>query len=160
MMASPVTPLHELMVEQYDYIFNLDGKLTINERISLFQAKRMSRNVECLTESSSKKARSLFNVSAAYWLYLKDYDVLEVVKGIERPLLIIQGESDYQVPMRDFEALDATLNGKDNVLLISYPGLGHLMTRAGDPPSPDDYYEDITVDPQVIDDIASFIKIN
>jgi predicted peptidase len=35
MMAAPVTPIHELMVEQYEYIYNLDGKKSINERFSL-----------------------------------------------------------------------------------------------------------------------------
>ena len=62
--------------------------------------------------------------------------------------------------MRDFEALSGVLEGKDNVTLISYPGLGHLMTKAGDPPSPDDYYEELTVDGKVIDDIAEFVKGN
>ena len=60
MMGAAVTPLHELMVEQYEYIFNLDGKLTLNERISLFQAKKMSINVSALTESSTKKSRQPF----------------------------------------------------------------------------------------------------
>ena len=160
MMAASVTPLHELMVEQYEYIFNLDGKLSIKERISLAQAKKMSKNVAALTPDSNKKAGSLFGVSAAYWLYLKGYDPLERAQGIGRPLLVIQGERDYQVPLRDFEALGGVLGGKDNVTLISYPGLGHLMTPAGNPPSPDDYYEELTVDRQVIDDIAKFVKGN
>lgn len=160
MMAASVTPLHELMVEQYEYIFNLDGKLSLKERISLAQAKKMSKNVSGLTEDSNKKSGDLFGISPAYWLYLNDYDVLERVQAIDKPLLVIQGESDYQVPMGDFEALGSVLKGKDNVTLISYPGLGHLMTQAGDPPSPDDYYEELTVDQQVIADIAEFVKGN
>ncbi len=160
MMSAAVTPLNELMVEQYEYIFNLDGKLSISERFSLAKAKKMSKKVSELTPDSSVAADKLFGISQAYWLYLNDYDVLQSVQNITRPLLIIQGESDYQVPMRDFEALEGVLSGKDNVTMISYPGLSHLMTQSGSPPSPDDYYEELNVDQQVIDDIAEFVKNN
>lgn len=160
MMAASVTPLHELMVEQYEYIFSLDGKLSLNERISLIQAKKMKKNVSALTTDSDTKPSSLFGISAPYWLYLNDYDVLERVQSIEKPLLVLQGESDYQVLMRDFEAIKNVLSDKENVTLISYPGLGHLMTQAGNPPSPDDYYQELTVDQKVIDDIAEFVKGN
>ena len=160
MMSAAVTPVNELMVEQYEYIFNLDGKLSINERLSLAKAKKMSKNVSELTSDSSVSADKLFGVSQAYWLYLNDYDVLQSVQNITRPLLVIQGESDYQVPMRDFEALEGVLSSKDNVTMISYPGLSHLMTQSGSPPSPDDYYEELHVDQQVIDDIAEFVKSN
>ncbi len=160
MMGAAVTPLNQLRVEQYEYIFNLDGKLTLNERISLFQAKKMSKNIDKLTSSSNKKAKDLFGVNPEYWLYLKDYDVLERVQLVDKPLLVIQGESDYQVPLREFEALESVLSKKANVTLVSYPGLGHLMTQAGDPSSPDDYYKKLTVDQQIIDDISEFVKGN
>ncbi len=160
MVGAPVTPLNELMVMQYEYIFNLDDKLSLNERISLFQAKKMSENVDSLKEGSKKSASKMFNISAAYWLYLKDYDVISRAMAIKRPLLILQGESDYQVSMDDFNALNEALGKKNNVLLISYPGLGHLMTKAGQPPSPDDYYELLNVDEAVISDISQFINSN
>ena len=160
MMSASVTPLNELMVEQHEYIFNLDGKLSLSERFSLAKSKKMSKRVSELTADSSVAADKLFGISQAYWMYLNDYDVLQGVQNITRPLLVIQGESDYQVPMRDFEALEGVLSSKDNVTMISYPGLSHLMTQAGSPPSPDDYYEELNVDQQVIDDIAEFVKEN
>ena len=98
MMAASVTPLHELMVEQYEYIFNLDGKLSLNERISLAQARKMSKNVSELTEGSGKKASGLFDISAAYWLYLNGYDVLERVQAIDRPLLKSRGKATIRCP--------------------------------------------------------------
>ena len=160
MMGAAVTPLNELMVEQYEYIFNLDEKLTLSERISLLQAKKMSKNVSALTDDSTKKADSLFGIAAPYWLYFKKYDMLELAQSIQKPLLVLQGESDYQVPMRDFNAIQDALSGNENASFISYPGLGHLMTQAGSPPSPDDYYEALNVSQQVIDDIADFVKGN
>ncbi len=158
MMSAPVTPLHELMVEQYEYIFNLDGKLSIKERISLNQAKRMSKNISSLTADSKTKSSKLFNVSSAYWLYLNNYDIISKAKLITKPLLILQGESDYQVSIDDFYKLKEALSEKDNVSFISYPNLGHLMSQAGNPSSPDDYYMPLNVDMKVISDIAQFIN--
>lgn len=158
MMAAAVTPLHDLMIEQYEYIFNLDGKLSINERISLIQSKIMRKNVESLKDGKTKKAKDLFGINAPYWIYLHNYDLIGKAKNIQKPLLIIQGESDYQVPMRDFNILKDNLESKDNVYMISYEGLGHLMTTAGSPPAPDDYNNELHVDSKVINDIAEFIK--
>ncbi|MCK5129355.1 MAG: alpha/beta fold hydrolase [Clostridiales bacterium] len=160
MMGAAVTPLHKLIIEQYEYIFNLDGKLSISERITLWQSKRMSNNVEELVENSKIESKDLFNISPAYWLHLQQYDMLSMLNDFAKPLLVLQGESDYQVPMRDFEMIKQALSGKDNAQTISYPGLGHLMTTAGTPPAPDDYYNELQVDQSVIDDIASFISNN
>ncbi len=157
MMGAPVTPMHELILEQTEYIYNLDGKLAIRERLSIWQTKNTVNKIAELTDDTKHEAKDLFNISPTYWIYLNDYNMLEEVNLIEKPLLIIQGESDYQVPMRDFYALNEVLGDKDNVTMISYDGLGHLMTEAGDPPSPDDYMIASTVAEDVIDDIASFV---
>ena len=86
--------------------------------------------------------------------------MLELAQSIQKPLLVLQGESDYQVPMRDFNAIKGALFENENATFISYSGLGHLMSQAGSPPSPDDYYEALNVDQQVIDDISEFVKGN
>lgn len=160
MMAAPITPLHELMIEQYEYIFDLDGKKSINEWFNLRNSKKMRDNVNSLTDESTIEKKKLFNISKNYWLDLKGYDVAKSADAIEKPLLILQGESDYQVPMRDFNALQDTLSEKENVTMISYKGLGHLMTTAGETPAPSDYNDELHVDEKVIEDIAQFINNN
>ena len=75
----------------------------------------MQKNVNKLTTDSKKEAKDLFGISKAYWLYLNEYDVLERSEMIDKPLLVLQGESDYQVPMREFEALQNVLSNKSNV---------------------------------------------
>jgi fermentation-respiration switch protein FrsA (DUF1100 family) len=160
MMAAPVRPIHELMVEQYEYIYNLDGKKSINERFSLRNYQKMRDNVNNLTDDSTTNKNNLFNISKAYWLDIKDYDVVKSADTIDKPLLIIQGESDYQVPMRDFNALKDTLGDKENITMISYKGRGHLMTKSSDKPAPSDYDSELHVNEKVIDDIAQFINNN
>jgi fermentation-respiration switch protein FrsA (DUF1100 family) len=160
MMGAPTTKLHDLILEQTEYIYNLDDKLTLREKLSIWKTKRLVDRISNLTEDTKYEAKDLLNVSPAYWLYLNNYDMIGMAKNIKKPLLIIQGERDYQVPMRDFDELKSVLGDKDNVSFISYIGLSHLMTTSGIPPSPDDYYNDYIVDQQVIDDIAQFVQDN
>ena len=43
------------------------------------------------------------NLSQAYWMLANQYKPLEVVRKLTLPILVLQGERDYQVTMQDFE---------------------------------------------------------
>jgi len=160
MLAAPTTPIHELYVIQSQYIANLDGSISAAEQVSINAIKKAAERIAKLEEGSKVKASKLLNISAPYWLYLKNYRTAEAAKAISLPLLVLQGESDYQVSMNDFSTLNTALSGMQNVQFISYPGLTHLFAQAGDPPSPADYNQPLHVDQKVIDDIAAFVKGN
>ena len=48
-------------------------------------------------------------------------------RSLSMPLLILQGERDYQVKMTEFANWKAALDAKQNVTLKSYPALNHLF---------------------------------
>lgn len=155
MMAAPVTKLYDLMLYQYEYIYNLDGNLSIQEKMALTSTTNEVEKIRELTEFSDQSIQIL-GAHVPYWLYFKEYDMLSSARNIQSPLLIMQGESDYQVPLEEFNMIRSSLGDMDNVDFISYPGLSHLFTLAGDPPSPDDYSQPYHVDDAVIVDIADF----
>ncbi len=157
MMAASVTPLQELMVEQYEYIFKLDDNFSVNEKLSLSSLEGMRDNVNKLEPGSTEEPKALFGLPASYWLDLKDYNPAEAAKAITKPLLVIQGEGDYQVPMREFEVIKSTLGEKANVIYKQYVNLSHTFTPAGDPPSPQDYDIEYHVATEVIEDLAHFV---
>lgn len=158
-LAPAATPLHRLIVTQSEYIYNLDGRLSLQERFSLWQLRRGAARVEKLREDPAYNppAKDLLGVPAAYWRFLQDYDPPAAMAQMDGPLLLLQGEGDYQVTMAEFDAFKAALAGRPDTTLIAYPGLSHLFTPAGDPPSPDDYNQPNTVDEKVIADIAAWI---
>jgi fermentation-respiration switch protein FrsA (DUF1100 family) len=74
-------------------------------------------------------------------------------------MLILQGEADYQVTMDDFQGWKDALQSRSNVEFKSYPGLYHLfMPAQGKMATPDDYKVAGHVEPQVIQDVASWVK--
>src|SRR5262249_50596614 len=96
----------------------------------------------------------------SYWHDLHDYDPAAAAKSVHIPMLILQGERDYQVTMVDFAGWKSALGFRKDVRLISYPKLNHLFTEfEGTPKSvPAEYQVAKNVAPVVIDDIADWIK--
>jgi fermentation-respiration switch protein FrsA (DUF1100 family) len=74
------------------------------------------------------------------------------------PMLVLQGERDYQVSMKDFEGWKKALNGHDNVRFKSYPKLNHLFMEGEGKSQPKEYGVPGHVSGDVIDEIAGWIK--
>ena len=93
LMAGNVRPLEDLLVDQVTYM-GITGK-------QLENAKAIQANVKKL-EKGDEDSPSLVGVPASYWLDLKGYDPAAAAKKLGIPMLILQGERDYQVTMADF----------------------------------------------------------
>src|SRR5260370_5448735 len=97
---------------------------------------------------------------AAYWLALRDFRPMEVVAQFRRPILVLQGERDYQVTMADFEGWKKALGARKNVRLKSYPKLNHLFMAGEGKAKPAEYDNARHVAQEVVDYIARWIKEN
>jgi hypothetical protein len=94
---------------------------------------------------------------ASYWDDLKAYDPAGAALKITAPLLILQGERDYQVTMKDFEMWRAALKGRQNVTLKSYPKLNHLFLEGEGKSMPAEYGQPGHIPTYVLDDLAAFM---
>ncbi|MCK4235833.1 MAG: prolyl oligopeptidase family serine peptidase [Candidatus Krumholzibacteria bacterium] len=99
-----------------------------------------------------------FGVPARYWLSLRGYNPPKEAKSLKQPILILQGERDYQVTMKDFERWMAALSSRKNVEFKAYPKLNHLFIEGDGKSSPDEYQTPGHVAEIVINDIANWIK--
>ncbi|MDO5712881.1 MAG: alpha/beta fold hydrolase [Tissierellia bacterium] len=94
--------------------------------------------------------------------YLKSLDQVEgeqFLKKLDLPILILQGEEDFQVKAdKDFKLYKDILKEKENVTFILYPKLNHLFMESNGKKSMDEYKEKGKVSQEVIDDIVSFIQ--
>lgn len=97
---------------------------------------------------------------ASYWASLLAYDPLAAAAALDRPVLVLQGERDYQVTMADFALWEEALAGQAAATLISYPALVHTFMALGDPDrlvTPGDYSQPGFVDAAVIDDLVEWM---
>ena len=78
-------------------------------------------------------------------------------KSLRQPILILQGERDYQVTLTDFQNWKKAQTDKRNITFKSYPQLNHLFMTGTGTPSPADYEKTNHVSAEVISDIADWI---
>ena len=99
----------------------------------------------------------MLGVWPAYWKWLAAYDILAEAEKIEKPVLLLQGEEDYQVTMKDFALWKDALGEKENWTMISFPGLTHCFVPGRRAEGSAVYSSDGKVDGEVIRVIADFV---
>ena len=157
MLAGNARSLDKLIIEQYNYLYELNstedlkselGKL--KNQISFLHSKKFNFN--------TSKENLPLNLSANYWQSILDYNPLKEVKKVKIPMLILQGERDYQVTIKDFELWKKSLDNNKKVTFISYPKLNHLFITGDKKSEPKEYMIKGIVDEMVINDIFNFIQ--
>jgi len=156
-MAGPARPIEQAMVEQTEYIVNLDGVVSPEEQARLDAMRELFARVRALTPDEAGTNELIGGAAAAYWLDLRGYDPPEAAKEVTRPMLVLQGERDYQVTMAEFERWRAALDAANHVTLKSYPSLNHLFMPGSGPGSPQEYAVPGHVAEDVVRDIAEWI---
>jgi hypothetical protein len=97
-------------------------------------------------------------IPGSYWLDLRAYQPVDVAASLTIPILILQGERDYQVTTVDFNTWSAGLKGRANVTTKLYPTLNHLFIAGAGPSRPEEYIQAGHVDAEVVSDIVAFVK--
>jgi dienelactone hydrolase len=145
-LAGNVRPLEELIVDQVEYLANLKGNLTAKDQAKLAEYK--------------KNPFAGMNLPAPYLADLKGYRPDVEARSLNTPMLILQGERDYQVTMKDYVLWKSALEGRSNVRFHSYPRLNHLFIAGNGKSQPEEYQQPGHVDEQVVADIANWVLQN
>jgi pimeloyl-ACP methyl ester carboxylesterase len=155
-LAGPTRHLEDLFLEQTIYLANLDGEINEKEAI---QIANIQEQVNKIRELDISEGEFILGVSKAYWQDLADYHPVETAENLSKPMLILQGERDYQVTIDgDFINWNKSLYTYDNVTLKTYESLNHLFISGNGPSSNAEYLIEGHIEQEVIDDISEWIK--
>jgi uncharacterized protein len=158
-LAGAARPLERAMLEQTEYIAGLDGTVSPDEQVQIDRMRALVERVTALTAADAASPGSIGGAPASYWLDLRGYDPPEAAKAVTRPVLVLQGERDYQVTMAEFARWQAAIGGRANATLKSYPALNHLFIAGTGPGAPLEYsIPGRHVAEEVINDIAAWIR--
>ena len=155
MMAASPRPMDVLMREQTEFLYSLLPEVTAEQAAAkdeLFAQLDRLQDLDSLAEDEA-----VAGAYPAYWKWLADYDMLQAADGITEPVLLLQGEEDYQVTMEDFGILGEALGPKENWRMVSFPGLTHIFTPGQKAEGSAFYDGDGKVAEGVILEIAAFI---
>jgi dienelactone hydrolase len=135
-LAGATRPLQDVMREQLMYLSSrAQGTINVEQALRTLQ--------KAAPES--------------YWADLDAYNPAQVAASLQTPMLILQGERDYQVTHEDFDGWRHALAGRATVTLKSYPALNHLFMTGEGKSAPEEYERPGHVADVVLDDIAAWI---
>jgi hypothetical protein len=152
----------DLIEYQYDYLLNLDGKLTKEEAQEIERIGENAEKIRNQEYSNTTPAKDLLAYwPGKFWKSIDAYKPTQVVSNNDKTeFFILQGEKDYQITMVDYSIWREEVGTKDNVKMMSFPNLTHLFTPTeSKKPGPSDYFMPHNVDEQVILEIADWIKL-
>ncbi len=161
LLAGTTRPLEDITLEQVEYLANLDEEVSREEQNQIQTLKTQVARVKSLNLTTDSAASDMpLNIPPAYWLDLREYNPAETASALTVPMLVLQGERDYQVTMSNYAGWQQALSGRENVSFKSYPSLNHLFISGTGLPNPQEYNTAGHVAEEVIIDIANWIYRN
>jgi dienelactone hydrolase len=159
LMAGAARPVEDALVEQVEYGLSLVEEPTEEQKAEVTKIKKAVAKLKDPTLPAEELASGkLLGGTFTYWRSLWHLKPTETAVKIEQPMLILQGERDYQVSMADFRLWKQAMAGRKDVVLTSYPKLNHLFAEGEGKSRPEEYMKEGHVAGQVIDDVARWIK--
>jgi uncharacterized protein len=158
-LAGSTRPMEELLVEQVRYSVGLKGKPTPEGEKLIADAERSEAEIRDPGLKPGMNVHFLGGlIPASYFLDLRSYRAPESASALRIPILVLQGERDYQVKMEDFNGWKGALDKKPAVTFKIYPGLNHLFMAGSGPSSDVEYLKPNHVQADVIQDIGAWIN--
>jgi dienelactone hydrolase len=159
LLAANSRPLEDLVLDQIRYLLSLEGKPSPEAEKRLAELeKQVPRVKDSKVLEKAAPADLPLGLPAPYWKSLQAGDAVGTAGRLDLPILVLQGERDYQVSMADFAGWKKALEGKKNARLKSYPALNHLFMEGTGKSTPTEYDRPGHVSKEVVDDIAGWIK--
>jgi uncharacterized protein len=159
MLAGNSRPLEDLVLEQYRYLASLAGKFSPDQEKWLAdQEKKVARVKDAKALDAAKPEELPLDLAPAYWKGLRAADSVGATAKLTVPVLILQGERDYQVTMADFNGWKKALSGRKNIRFKSYPTFNHLFMNGEGKSTPAEYEKPAHVWKEVIDDLVGLVK--
>jgi dienelactone hydrolase len=157
LLAGNTRPLEDVVLDQVTYILSLSPGKDDKEELEKLQ-KQVARVKDRGLTADTPSSELPLGAPAAYWLALREYDQAATAARLKLPMLLLQGERDYQVTMADFAGWKKALAGHKDVWLKSYPKLNHLFMEGEGKARPAEYDKAGHVSREVVDDVAAWVK--
>ena len=165
LMAGSPYKLEDIILRQNQQA--MGGLNKLMQWIAAVQVKKLKKTfagLYNLTDEEAKKRKFAGGTTLYYFKEMGEHPAPGFLKLSRKPLLILQGEKDFQASAAvDFTGYQTLLEGHDNATFKLYPGLNHAFV----PALSDDinkarkeYAEERHIGDEVIGDIARWILEN
>lgn len=163
LLSAPSGQFTDAMVEQQKIVLERMEQAGVPDELiaAQKQAGALMEQIAKLVQDRSYSTDHLpanFPIPPAYWWYeQRDYVPAKTAARQSKPMLILQGENDWQVSMNQFNGWKEALRDRDDVRFISYPKVNHLLAEYEGISVGLEYSAASNVSAALIDDMADWI---
>jgi dienelactone hydrolase len=158
MAAGNYTSLQDLMLYQFEYLKPLQAK-TKDDSMLFNNMASKAKNAKINNLPNTFSDDSLPNMYPfSYWNYLNKLNTITIAKNNKKPVLVLQGERDYQVPYSEYLSWKTALINNPNYQFTMFQKLNHLFLEGEGKSTPEEYFNRSNVPEYVIEEIAKWIK--
>jgi dienelactone hydrolase len=160
-MAGGAAPLHWVIVRQLRHIASLDPSTEAAAQPGIAAMARQAQRVDARDLTVDTPASELpFGTPASYWLDIRDWDAPAAAAALGLPVLVLQGERDYQATVDDdLPRWRAALGDLAGTTIRVFPGLDHCFFPGSGPSSPQaSMTPGQHVDPAVLDALVGWLE--
>jgi pimeloyl-ACP methyl ester carboxylesterase len=158
LLSAPARSLLEIIPEQMDYLVSIES---VNmEQMLETQTAMKWQVLNAQKPDLNLRSRDMlpFGAKPKYWLFDRNYKVLEVAKTLTLPVLLLQGGRDYNVTKKDFDMWNAAMNGKSNFKSVWLENLDHMYFAGVGMSKPENLANAQHVSATMTDKIVEFVK--
>jgi dienelactone hydrolase len=152
-LAGSTRPVPDLVDEQSAYLVAA-GAATEETAAALRAEAQRIREID----PRSPPPGLILGAPAVYWLDLAAYDPVATARKNAIPVLVLQGERDYQVTAKDLDGWRKGLEGAPFVKFQTFPAANHLFVNGQGKSLPGEYQAAGNVAPEVVEAIAGWVK--
>jgi len=147
MLAPSFRPLAKLAVAQMRYL-----------GAPVSQIEELEKKADLIVAGKEDPDEEFLGVPASYWMDLQDRDAVGRARSLHKPILIMGGGRDYQVPPEEIDSWKRALETTPDVQVETYPALNHLFIAGKGKSGVAEYTIPGHVDVQVVEKIADFVN--
>ena len=156
LMAAPAEHIKNYIMDRFNYLAYRDEILTVKEQE---EEKKLQKDIDLLDDPEDiPQNKLILGAYKNYWIDLAGYYPIKAARKIKVPVLVLQGERDYQVTMKQYNKWKDNFADSDNWFFHSYAALNHFMMAGAGEPKSEEYRTRKHVDTKVTQDIIQFIK--
>lgn len=157
-LAGSTRPLEDIVVDQVHYLASLNPAESAEGKQMFDKMEADAAKARKLTAADAASTNLVLGAPVPYWLDLHAYDAPATAKTLKQPLLILQGQRDYQVTQADFDGWKKALGASPTVTFKLYPDLNHIFMSGQGKSTPSEYERAGHVAETVVTDVAAWIR--
>ena len=161
LLAAAAEPLGAAILRQVRYLATLPGTIGSQAQAELPEITVIAAQMEdaAALQKDNPAMNVLDGTSPGYYLSALRYDEVATARAIPQPILLLQGDRDYQVTVaNDLDVWLRGLKGRSGVTVVQFPLADHLFLDGTGRPTPLEYATPGHIDPKVAPTIAAWIE--